>query len=64
MVFSSVGASAKKFTPSAENISSTFKHIEGEVEALDEIIAGHGDFCALLASRGTAIAFLKAGVPC
>ena len=60
-VFNSVGASAEKFTPSAENISSTFEHIEGEVEALDEVIAGHGDFCALLASRGTAAAFLKAG---
>jgi hypothetical protein len=60
-VFNSVGASAEKFTPSAENLSSTFKHIEGEVEALDEVIAGHGDFCALLASRGTAAAFLKDG---
>ena len=28
---------------------------------LDEVIVGHGDFCALLASRGTAAAFLKAG---
>jgi hypothetical protein len=45
----------------AENISSTFEHIEGKVEALDKVIAGHGDFCALLASRGTAAAFLKAG---
>ena len=54
-VFNSVGAGAEKCTPSAENISSTFEHIEGEV------IAGHGDFCALLASRGTAVAFLKAG---
>jgi hypothetical protein len=60
-VFNSVGASAEKFTPSAEDISSTFEHIEGEVEALDEVIAGHGDFCALLASRGTAATFLKAG---
>jgi hypothetical protein len=60
-VFNSVGASAEKFTPSAEDISSTFEHIEGEVEALDKVIAGHGDFCALLASRGTAAAFLKAG---
>jgi hypothetical protein len=59
--FNSVGASAEKFTPSAENISSTFEHIEGEVEALDEVIAGHGDFCALLASRGTTATFLKAG---
>jgi hypothetical protein len=60
-VFNSVRASAEKFTPSSENISSTFEHIEGEVDALDEVIAGHGDFCALLASRGTAAAFLKAG---
>jgi predicted RNase H-like nuclease (RuvC/YqgF family) len=60
-VFNSVGASAEKFTPSAENISSTFEHIEGKVEALDEVIAGRDDFCALLASRGTAVAFLKAG---
>jgi hypothetical protein len=60
-VFNSVGASAKNFTPSAENISSTFEHIEGEVEALDEVIAGHADFCAMLASRGTAATFLKAG---
>jgi hypothetical protein len=60
-VFNSVGASAEKFTPSTENISSTFKHIEGEVEALDKVIAGHGDSCALLASRGIAATFLKAG---
>jgi hypothetical protein len=59
-VFNSVEASSKKFTPSAENISSTFEHIEGEVEALDEVIAGHGDFCAQLASRGTTASFLKA----
>jgi hypothetical protein len=44
-----------------ENLPSTFDHIEGEVDALDEVIAGHGDFCALLASRGTTIAFMKVG---
>jgi hypothetical protein len=60
-VFSSVGASSEEFTPSAEDLPSTYKHIENEVEALDEVIAGHGDFCALLASRGTAAAFMKAG---
>jgi hypothetical protein len=60
-VFNSIGASAEKFIPSAKNISSTFEHIEGEVKALDEVIAEHGDFCALLSSRGTAAAFLKAG---
>jgi hypothetical protein len=60
-VFNSVGASSEKFEPSVEDLSSTFEHIEGEVEALDEVIAGHGDFCALLASRGTAVAFMKIG---
>jgi chromosome segregation ATPase len=59
-VFNSVGASSEKFEPSVEDLPSTFEHIESEVEALDEVIAGHGDFCALLASRGTAVAFMKA----
>jgi hypothetical protein len=60
-VLNSVGASSEKFKPSIENLSGTFDHIEGEVDALNEVIAGHGDFCALLASRGTAVAFMKAG---
>jgi hypothetical protein len=60
-VFSSVGASSEEIAPSVEDISDTFKHIENEVDALDEVITGHGDFCALLASRGTVVAFLKAG---
>jgi ABC-type transporter Mla subunit MlaD len=58
-VFSSVGASSEDITPSSKNISNTFKHIKDEVDALDEVIARHGDFCALLASRGIAVAFLK-----
>jgi hypothetical protein len=60
-VFNSVGASSEKFKPSVEDLPGTFKHIEGEVDALDEVIAGHGDFCALLASRGIAVAFMKSG---
>jgi hypothetical protein len=60
-VFHSIGASSDKFTPSAENLPSSLEYIEGEVDALDEVIVGHADFCALLASRGTATAFLKAG---
>jgi chromosome segregation ATPase len=60
-VFNSVGASSEKFEPSVEDLPGTFEHIEGEVDALDEVIAGHGDFCALLASRGTVVAFMKTG---
>jgi chromosome segregation ATPase len=58
-VFNSVGASSEKFEPSVEDLPGTFEHIEGEVDALDEVIAGHSDFCALLASRGTVVAFMK-----
>jgi hypothetical protein len=60
-VFNSVGASSEKFKPPAENLPGIFDHIKGEVDALDEVIVGHGNFCALLASRGTAVAFMKAG---
>jgi chromosome segregation ATPase len=55
-VFNSVGASSEKFEPSIEDLPSTFEHIEGDVEVLDEVIAGQGDFCALLASCGIAVA--------
>jgi hypothetical protein len=60
-VFYSVGASSEKFNPSSEDLPGAFEHIEGEIDDLDEVIAGHGDFCALVASRGTAVAFLKSG---
>jgi hypothetical protein len=60
-IFNSVGASSEEIAPSAEDIPKAFEHIENEVDALDEVIIGHRDFCALLASRGTAATFLKAG---
>jgi hypothetical protein len=60
-VFNSVGASSEKFEPLVEDLPGTFEHIEGEVDALDEVIAGHDDFCALLASHSTVVAFMKTG---
>jgi chromosome segregation ATPase len=60
-VFNSVGAGAEKFSPWVENLPETFEHIEGKVDALDEVIDGHANFCALLASRGTVVAFIKSG---
>jgi hypothetical protein len=60
-IFNSVGASSEEIALSAEDIPKAFKHIENKVEALDEVITGPEDFCALLASRGTTAAFLKAG---
>jgi hypothetical protein len=60
-IFNSVGASSEEVASSAEDIPKAFEHIENEVDALDEVITGHEDLCALLASRGTTAAFLKAG---
>jgi hypothetical protein len=59
-IFNSVGASSEEISPSIEDTPKAFEHIENEVNALDEVITGHGDFCALLASRGTTATFLKA----
>jgi hypothetical protein len=60
-IFNSVGAASEKFTPSVEDNPEAFNNIENKVEALDEVISGHRDFCALVASRGIAAAFMKAG---
>jgi hypothetical protein len=60
-VFNSVGASSEKFEPSVEDLPGTLDHIEGEVDALDEVIVRHSDFCVLLASWGTTVAFMKTG---
>ena len=60
-MFYSVGASSEEFIPSVEDLPGAFEHIEGEIDDLDDVIVGHGDFCALVASQGTAAAFLKSG---
>jgi hypothetical protein len=60
-IFNSVGAASEEITPSIEDIPGALEHIENEVEALDEVITRHIDFCALVASRGTTAAFMKAG---
>jgi hypothetical protein len=59
-IFNSVGATSEEINPSAEDIPGAFEHIENEVEALYEVITGHRDFCALVASRGTTTTFMKA----
>jgi hypothetical protein len=50
-IFYSVGASSEEFTPSAEDLPGAFEHIECEIDDLDDVIAEHGDFCALVASQ-------------
>jgi hypothetical protein len=60
-IFNSVRVAFEEANLSAEDIPGAFECIEKEVDVLDEVITGHGDFCALVASRGTAAAFIKAG---
>jgi hypothetical protein len=52
---------SKEANLSAEDIPGALGCLEKEIDVLDEVIIGHGDFCALMASRGTAAAFAKAG---
>jgi hypothetical protein len=59
-IFNSIGVTSEEVTPSAEDIPRALEHIEKEVDALDEVITRHGDFCALVASCGTTAAFMKA----
>jgi hypothetical protein len=60
-IFNLVGATSEETSLSAEDIPGALECIEKEVDVLDEVITGHGDFCALVASHGTAAAFIKAG---
>jgi hypothetical protein len=60
-IFNSVGAASEETSLSAEDILGALECIEKEVDVLDEVITGHVDFCALVASRGTVAAFIKAG---
>jgi hypothetical protein len=60
-IFNSVRAASEEITPSTKDIPKALEHIEKEVEAHDKVITRPGDFCALVASRGTAASFMKAG---
>jgi hypothetical protein len=61
IIFNSVGAASEEANFFTEDILGALECIEKVVDVLDEVITGHGDFCALVASRGTAAAFIKVG---
>jgi hypothetical protein len=46
---------------STEDIPKALDFMEKEINEVDEVMEGHGDFYALVASRGTVAAFMKAG---
>lgn len=60
-IFNYVGAASEEVTLSAEDIPRSLECVEKEVDVLNKVITGHNDFYALVASRGTTAAFMKAG---
>jgi hypothetical protein len=56
-IFNSVGAEPEEINLSAKDIPKALGCVAKEVD----VITGHGDFCVLVASRGTAAVFIKAG---
>jgi hypothetical protein len=56
-----IGAVSEEVNLSAKDIPGALGCVEKEVDVLDEVITGHGDFCALVASCGTTAAFIKVG---
>jgi chromosome segregation ATPase len=59
-IFNSVGAALEEAKLSPDDIPKALEWIEKEVEYFDKVMVGHGDFCALVAARGTAAIFAKA----
>jgi hypothetical protein len=60
-IFNSVGAVSREKNCSNEDILKALDFVEKKINKFDEVMEGHGDFCALVASRGTTAAFVKAG---
>jgi hypothetical protein len=60
-IFNSVRAMSEEAILSVEDIPRALGCIEKEIDVIDEIIIGHGNFCALVASRGTTAVFAKTG---
>jgi hypothetical protein len=60
-IFNSVGAVSGEKDYSTEDIPKALDFIEKEINEVDEVMEGHGEFCALVASHGIASAFMKDG---
>jgi L-fucose isomerase-like protein len=49
-IFNSVGAMSGEANYSADDTPKVLKFVEKEVNEFDEVMVGHGDFCALVAA--------------
>lgn len=60
-IFNSVGAASKEAKHYPDNIPNALEWIEKVVDDFYEVMVGHGDFYALVATRGSVAIFAKAG---
>jgi hypothetical protein len=60
-IFNLVGAVSEDANHSIDNISKALEYVEKEINDFDEVMVGHGDFCDLVAARGTVAIFAKVG---
>jgi vacuolar-type H+-ATPase subunit I/STV1 len=59
-IFNLVGVVSGDANYSTDNIPKALEFFEKEINDFDEVMVGHGDFCALVAARGTVAIFAKA----
>jgi hypothetical protein len=52
-IFNSVGAVSEDANYSTNNIPKALEWVEKEITDFDQVMVGHGDFYALVATRGT-----------
>jgi hypothetical protein len=56
-IFNSVGVAAEEANYASVDAPGALKWVEEEVNAFDEVMKVQGDFCTLVASRGTVSIF-------
>jgi hypothetical protein len=59
-IFHSIGVASKEAKYKPDDLPRVLEWVEKEIDAFDKVMEGQGDFCALVASRGTAAIFEKA----
>jgi hypothetical protein len=60
-IFHSIGVGSKESKHTPDDLPIALECVEKEIDAFDEVMEGHGDFCALVASRGNVAIFVKVG---
>jgi hypothetical protein len=61
-IFNSVGAMSGEASYSADDIPKALEFVEKEVNEFDEVMVGHGDFCALWSPEELLLYLQKPGV--